>query len=209
MQRLSRDAIVAAALQVIDERGLDAVSMRAVASRLDCEAMSLYRHVADKAHLLSMVGEAVTGEIRLPSPDVADWQQTLRELFTELRRVALRHPDAFVLVSQGPITAVGAGVLDTGMRALLAGGLAPDRAARTLCTLLAFATGAIGNELAALRVGSALARAADENDPAWANTPEAAAFVRLMQQASYADEFAAGLDLLLAACRSGPAVSKA
>src|SRR5689334_14411240 len=100
MQRLSRDAIVEAALALVDEQGLEALSMRAVGSRLGCEAMSIYRHVSDKAHLLRLIGDAVAGEIRLPSPEATDWQQTLRELLRELRRVALRHPGAFALVSE-------------------------------------------------------------------------------------------------------------
>ena len=48
---------------------MDAVSMRAVAGRLDCEAMSLYRHVSDKAHLLELVGQRIAQEIRVPDPN--------------------------------------------------------------------------------------------------------------------------------------------
>ena len=63
---LSRDRVVAEAMALADERGLAALSMRALAGRLGVEAMSLYHHVAGKEALLDAMVDAVFGELHLP-----------------------------------------------------------------------------------------------------------------------------------------------
>src|SRR5258708_22888176 len=55
---LSRERLVGAALQLINEDGLDALSMRALADRLDVKAASLYWHVRDRRGLLGVLAEA-------------------------------------------------------------------------------------------------------------------------------------------------------
>ncbi|MCV7099381.1 TetR/AcrR family transcriptional regulator C-terminal domain-containing protein [Mycobacterium palustre] len=192
--RLGRDAIVKATLELIEEDGIDAVTMRAVGARLGCEAMSLYRHVANKADLLRLVGEAVIAEVRVPKT-AARWDGTLRAILRDLRRVALKYPEAFSLVSQGPVTAVSATAVQAGMEALTEGGLSPDEAARALCVCLTYATGAINNELAANRLGGPLARA--DADADFSGAPLAAHFLGVMAKTDYAREFEAGLDVVL------------
>ncbi len=63
---LTRDRIVEAALRIMDDEGLDAVSMRRVAREVGVEAMSLYHHVRDKDDLLD--GVCASGDARLPLP---------------------------------------------------------------------------------------------------------------------------------------------
>ena len=58
-EKLSRDRIIDAALQIMDDEGLDAVSMRRVGRELGVEAMSLYHHVRDKDDLLLGIRERV------------------------------------------------------------------------------------------------------------------------------------------------------
>lgn len=89
---LSREAIVDAALRVLDRDGLEGLSMRRVADELDAGAASLYWHVASKDVLLTMVIDRVTGEIELPEPDPEHWEQQLRALAHEARAVFRRHP---------------------------------------------------------------------------------------------------------------------
>ena len=52
-EKLSRDRIIDTALQIMDDEGLDAVSMRRVGRELGVEAMSLYHHVRDKDALIA------------------------------------------------------------------------------------------------------------------------------------------------------------
>jgi AcrR family transcriptional regulator len=90
---LSRDAIVEAAVRVLDREGLDGVSMRRVAEELGTSAGSLYWHVGGKEELLGLVFDRVVGEVELPPPDPAHWQDQFKEVARESRRVLLRHRD--------------------------------------------------------------------------------------------------------------------
>jgi AcrR family transcriptional regulator len=90
---LTRDAIVDAALQVLDREGLDGVSMRRVAEELGTGAGSLYWHVANKDELLGLVFDRVAGEVRLPPPDPARWEEQYKEVAREARRVLAAHRD--------------------------------------------------------------------------------------------------------------------
>lgn len=90
---LTRDAIVDAAMALIGRDGLDAVSMRAVAEELDTAAGSLYWHIRSKDELLMLVYDRVMGEVPLPEPDPARWQDQLRELGRATRAVLGRHRD--------------------------------------------------------------------------------------------------------------------
>lgn len=77
--KLSRERIVAAAVELADTDGIDALSMRALAKRLGCEAMSLYNHIADKADLLVAMADQVAGEIALAPIDADDWRTLVRQ----------------------------------------------------------------------------------------------------------------------------------
>jgi AcrR family transcriptional regulator len=90
---LSREAIVEAALRVLDREGLDGVSMRRVAEEAGTGAASLYWHVGNKEELLGLVFDRVVGELELPPPDPSRWQEQLKEIARAAREVMLRHRD--------------------------------------------------------------------------------------------------------------------
>lgn len=91
---LSRESIAGAALRIVDEEGLDALTMRTVAHVLGTGAASLYAHVSSKEELLELVVERVIGEVRLPGePDPARWEEQVKELAREIRAVFSRHRD--------------------------------------------------------------------------------------------------------------------
>jgi len=62
-EQLTRERIVAEALRLLDEEGMEALSMRSLGQRLGAGATSLYRHVASKDELIELVADAVYGEI--------------------------------------------------------------------------------------------------------------------------------------------------
>jgi AcrR family transcriptional regulator len=106
---LSRDRIVDAAVMFIDEQGLPGLSMRRLGAILGVEAMSLYRYVPGREQLLDAVVERIVDEM-VADPDVVDrpehgWQDFLQRLAHGIRRVALRHPNAFPLVASRPAEA--------------------------------------------------------------------------------------------------------
>jgi TetR/AcrR family transcriptional regulator, tetracycline repressor protein len=72
---LDRARITSTAIEMIDEVGVEKLTMRAVAARLDVSAMALYHHVEDKDELLRMVGDDVLGRLQLPRPDDGDWRE--------------------------------------------------------------------------------------------------------------------------------------
>ncbi|MFF2494258.1 TetR/AcrR family transcriptional regulator [Agromyces sp. NPDC058064] len=90
-QRSSVDEVVDAAIQIADEEGMDALSMRRIADRLGLKPMSVYTYVPGKAELIDLMVDQVAGETALPS-----LTGTLRERLTEIARSQwegyLRHP---------------------------------------------------------------------------------------------------------------------
>ncbi|HEX6469303.1 MAG TPA: TetR/AcrR family transcriptional regulator [Streptosporangiaceae bacterium] len=89
---LTLDQIAAAAVGIADADGLDAVTMRRLAARLDVATMSLYRYVKNKEDVYALMLDAVAREITLPAPGSAGWRETLRRIATEMRAGQLRHP---------------------------------------------------------------------------------------------------------------------
>jgi AcrR family transcriptional regulator len=74
---LSRERVLQAALALVDEGGLDALSMRKLAQELGVEAMSLYNHVENKDDIVGGILELVAGEVEIPADD-SDWKTALR-----------------------------------------------------------------------------------------------------------------------------------
>ena len=89
---LSRDAIVAAAVQLADDEGLAAVSMRAVAARVSVAPMSIYRHVAGKQELVRAMYERALGEYRLPDIVPKSWRAQLEIAARSEWRMLCAHP---------------------------------------------------------------------------------------------------------------------
>jgi AcrR family transcriptional regulator len=102
---LSRGRVLRAAVGVADADGAAALTMRRLGQELGVEAMSLYRHVANKDAILDGIVDLVVGEIALPSPDDG-WKAAMRRRGESAHAVFLRHPWAPPLlmsrVSVGP-----------------------------------------------------------------------------------------------------------
>jgi len=91
---LTREAIVEAALRVLDRDGMDALSMRRVADELDTGPASLYWHVRNKEELLQLLFERLTTELPLAPPDPTRWREQLRDLGRAMRAQTQVHRDA-------------------------------------------------------------------------------------------------------------------
>jgi AcrR family transcriptional regulator len=95
---LTRDRIVRTALRIMDDEGLDAVTMRRVGRDLGVEAMSLYNHVNDKEDILDGICELVLSEFRVP--EVEAWDEAARLAAREYRRLLLAHPTVITLMTE-------------------------------------------------------------------------------------------------------------
>ena len=103
---LSRQRIIDAAVQYIDEHGLRMLTMQRLGGYLGVEGMALYRYVPGREALLDGVVESVVDEL-FGDPDVhlqahAGWVDYLQRLAHGLRRIALAHPEVFPLVATRP-----------------------------------------------------------------------------------------------------------
>jgi len=89
--QLTRQRVVAAAIELADIDGTESISMRRLAQELGVEAMSLYTHVRNKDDLLDGMADAVISQIP-PSAGEAGWKTSLRQMALAAREVMLRHP---------------------------------------------------------------------------------------------------------------------
>jgi TetR/AcrR family transcriptional regulator, tetracycline repressor protein len=139
---ISRDAIVTAAIGLLDREGLAALSMRRLAEELGTGAASLYWHVGSKDGLLDLVLDEVIGEGKIPDPDPEHWQEQLKQVARDQRAASLRHPWV-VRVSIGRIP-MGPNALRYSERILgilRAGGLSPHLAVQGYLLLIATING--------------------------------------------------------------------
>ena len=139
---ISRDAIVAAAIGLLDREGLAALSMRRLAEELGTGAASLYWHVGSKDGLLDLVLDEVIGEGKVPDPDPDRWQEQLKQIARDQRAASHRHPWV-VRVSVGRIP-MGPNALRYSERILAilrAGGLPPHLAVQGYLLLIATING--------------------------------------------------------------------
>lgn len=104
--RLSRERVLQKALEIADQKGFHALTMRRLAQELGVEAMSLYYHFANKDQLLDAMIDLVFAEIELPSRGT--WKSRLRARAASARAVLVRHRWALGLMesrtSPGPAT---------------------------------------------------------------------------------------------------------
>lgn len=125
-QRLSRDAVLARAEQLIDADGYDRFSLRALATALGVRPNALYNHVAGRDELLDAVAERFLAAFALPDTD-EPWPQWVRAVAAGLRSQLLGHPErAALMLSRAGGTAVGPIVLRRFVDRLVASGV--DRA---------------------------------------------------------------------------------
>lgn len=94
---LNRERVMRAAIDLADEGGLEAVSMRRIGQALRVEAMSLYKHVASKDDILDGMADLITSEFEVPSA-TGDWRAELRSSAISAHEALLRHPWASSLI---------------------------------------------------------------------------------------------------------------
>jgi AcrR family transcriptional regulator len=195
-----RQEILDAALAIADDKGLGAVTMRAVAARIGVTAMALYPHVQSKDDLLDGLLGRLLAEIAVPDPAMP-WQDRGREFARSARAAAHRHPAVVTLVFTRPaVTREAASVIDAVYQLLLDAGVAPDQVARVERLISTFVIGYAVSETGGRFAANDRARRAMEPDSPFA------AIVRLgpLLDApwSWDEEFDADVDDLIATIES-------
>jgi AcrR family transcriptional regulator len=100
--KITRDTVLAAALEIIDRDGAEGLSMRRLARALDRDPMILYRHAPNKAALLDGVAETVLAQLHVDPAD-PDWNAELRTVARDYRALALAHPHVVPLLVTRPL----------------------------------------------------------------------------------------------------------
>lgn len=163
---LNRERILAAAVDLADHEGLEALTMRRLASTLDVEAMSLYHHLPGKDALLDGLVETVVEEVGQTTatvPDLGEWSLALRQRCLAARTVMLRHPWAPVLIGTRTTTPPGVYAhYESIVATMIQGGLSYHLAHRAIHALGSMALGFVQELFAPASAGSASVEPSDE-----------------------------------------------
>jgi TetR/AcrR family transcriptional regulator, tetracycline repressor protein len=146
---LDKDRIVAEAVALLDEGGLDGVTLRRLAQRLGVQAPTLYWHIRNKAELVNALAEAILeAELTQLKPPGEDepWREWLIGVAQRLRRAMLAHPDGARVVSAAHLSPTMAAVSELAMSALVDRGLPLRQARLTVLVVQRFTIGHVLEE---------------------------------------------------------------
>ncbi|MER7079713.1 transcriptional regulator, TetR family [Saccharopolyspora kobensis] len=147
---MTEERIVRTAIDLADAEGIDALSMRRIASEMGSGTTSLYRHITNKDELIELMVDVVFGEIEPPAAS-DDWLAELADVARGFRRALLRHPWLAQQATRRP--ALGPNVIKSTDHALGVVGRATDdasRAAMIVGSINTFVLGSVAAELAEL-----------------------------------------------------------
>ncbi|WP_024475539.1 TetR/AcrR family transcriptional regulator C-terminal domain-containing protein [Arthrobacter sp. CAL618] len=100
--RLTRATMLAGALELVDDEGLDALSMRKLGQKLGKDPMALYRYAKNREALLDGLTEIIWDQLVIPPVD--EWQDQLRATAHDFRNLVLRHPNVVPLLVTRPLS---------------------------------------------------------------------------------------------------------
>lgn len=141
VHKLNSEKIFYTALKMLDEDGIDNLSMRKLGEKLGVKAMSLYNYIQNKDDLFNGIVDIIFKEINVQER-TSDWKSDLSVFSCAFREVLIRHPNALSLIATRPIaTEVGFGKVEYVLSILNHGGIVDIKALYTLHILIAFITG--------------------------------------------------------------------
>lgn len=153
---LSQERIVAEAILLLDEEGLEALSMRNLGNRLGAGATSLYRHVANKDELVELAVDEVYGELEIPDPGgPSDWRKAAAASGQSLREMALRHTWVVSALGRAGLSYLGPNTLRMSDRMIAvfeSAGFDLDEADQAMSTLISYVIGMVTSEASYLAV---------------------------------------------------------
>jgi TetR/AcrR family tetracycline transcriptional repressor len=202
---LTREKILGAALEIVDEEGLDALTMRRLAADLGVNPMSIYHHLPGKSAVVSGLVGVVFSEIRVPPSEGLPWQERVRTYARAYRNVVRSHPNLALRIVSDAAT-VSEAVLSGSeplYGALEEAGLPPARIVQAADTVVdfvhGFALGEASNPSGEFDIGPELRRRIEaqraEKTPALRRVFEALG--KEGMRYDFDAGFEAGLDILV------------
>ncbi|UIP57784.1 TetR/AcrR family transcriptional regulator [Agromyces marinus] len=141
-QTLTRADVTTAAIALVERDGLDALSMRRLASELRCAPMSLYTHVHSRDDLVDAIVGRLIERLDVAPNEGEPWQDAIRRMLGSYRDLAVQVPRAFELLALAPYdSSPVAPHLGVALAGLEASGLEPEQARQILGIVDAYATG--------------------------------------------------------------------
>ncbi|NLG22379.1 MAG: TetR/AcrR family transcriptional regulator [Actinomycetales bacterium] len=147
---LTREAVLEAAVRLVDEQGLTALSMRRLGAELGVEAMALYHHVGSKEELLDglvehLFSQAVPAQDAAPEPVAGDpdpWRAVMRRFAHDILQTLLDHPHLVpVVLSRPAATPPVHALLERALVPLRGAGFPPGRSLDLVYALIGFVVG--------------------------------------------------------------------
>lgn len=160
---LSEEKIVRTAIRLADTEGIDALSMRRIATEMGSGTTSLYRHITSKDELIELMIDAVYGEMPLPERSGEDWLAELAATARTFRAALLEHPWLAQQASRRP--ALGPNVIKQSDHALGIVSRATDDATlagMVVSAVNTFVLGSVASELAELEAQRTTGMTEDE-----------------------------------------------
>jgi len=145
--KLSRARIVGAALQIIDDEGMERLSVRRLAQDLEAAPMALYSHFRSKDELMAAVVDQVFGEVEITSSE--HWEDDLRKLACSFRQALVRHPGVVPLITACAAVSTNAARATEAAHAFIRrSGLPDPYVARAARAVYAYTLGAVTLDVA-------------------------------------------------------------
>jgi AcrR family transcriptional regulator len=166
-QPLSRESIVAAAIKIADADGLEAVSIRRLATKLAARPMSLYSHIERKGDLIDlMVDEVMAGAVLPDGPPADDWREGLRQIAQRTRETARAHPWTIAAAFRRPFLGPNAlRHIDQSLGAVSSLPLSPERKRAVLLAVDTYTLGFVRWEVLSPATGTAPCAGIPEDGP--------------------------------------------
>jgi len=193
---LSRERIELAALDLIEQVGLEEFSTRKLGEVVGCEAMSIYHHFPSKSHLLNALLDRVLAARPLPAMDLppVEW---IRQMSYWYRAIGTEHPRLFQYIALHRMnTRTGLGMLNTIINAFKRLGLDAETTARLFRAYSYYLTGAILDETSGYAKGPSAADPVPEEEVT-RNYPHVVAAGRYFQREHFDRTFSTGLEIFL------------
>jgi len=146
--QLTRERIVTAAVELIEQEGADAVSMRRIAAELGSGVMSLYNHVPSKAVLLDAVAERVLSGIDYTIEPGVGWEDQVRAQARAFRQIARAYPRCTMVVVSRPVSSAAAlKPMEHALATLRDSGFGAEDAVRVVRAFIAYIIGSLLREV--------------------------------------------------------------
>jgi AcrR family transcriptional regulator len=140
---LTEGEIVAAALEIVEESGVESLTMRRLSTKLGVALGATYHHVPNKHALLVLIADELYGRIEIPDRVDGDWRAQIRELLLNVTEVMGAYPGVAAYIMRHPTEIPLVAVIEATSDALDSAGLHDEAAARVLSALFFYLAGTI------------------------------------------------------------------